>query len=150
MIASGKYLSRGSVFFAMSCLAACGSVPLPVSDVFTSTHCNIAEESLVAIRDAKMLNDVIQKSQSSFLNAKSLAVPKVNFDSSVAYVISMGNRPTAGYSIQLNAKEAPYEEGVVKLPITFIAPGKMNVAQVITSPCKIVVLPKGDYKRVEM
>jgi hypothetical protein len=157
MMVSGTYLSRACILFALSGLGACSSVPplpmpvpLPVSDVFTSTHCHITREGIVAIRDAKMLNDVIQKSQSMFINPVSLAVPEVNFDSSIAYVVSMGNKPTAGYSIQFNGKDAHYEEGVVRLPITFIDPGEMNVAQVITSPCKIIVLPKGDYKRVEI
>ncbi len=135
---------------ALPLLVACGSVPLPIGDVFTSPHCHISKEGVTPIIDEQALRGVIRKSQSGMVGAASPAIPEMNFETTMAYVISMGSKPTAGYAIQMTGKEARYKDGVVGLPVKFIEPGQKMAAQIVTSPCKVITLPKGDYKRVEM
>jgi len=131
-------------------LVACGSMALPIGDVYTSSHCHITEEGVTPILNEQALGDVIRKSTSGMVGAKRLVIPEVEFETSMAYVISMGSKPTGGYSIQLTSKDAGYTNGVVDLPVKLIEPGQGMTAQIMTSPCKVITLPKGDYKRVEI
>jgi hypothetical protein len=146
-----KCALHGRIAFFLPWLAACSSVSsLPVSDIFTSNQCRIEEQGIAPIDNIESLTAVIQKSQSSFMNKSKLTIPDVNFDASAAYVISMGSRPSGGYSINLKGQEATFKDGVVRLPVELVGPGNMFATQVMTSPCKIILLPKGDYKRVEI
>ena len=135
---------------ALPSLVACGSVSMPIGDVYTSSHCHITAEGVTQIPNQQALGDVIRKSTSAMVGTIGPVIPEVEFETSMAYVISMGSKPTTGYAIQLMAKEAGYKNGVVDLPVKLIEPGQAMVAQLMTSPCKIITLPKGDYQRVDM
>jgi len=150
MLRQGKQVFRMVSLMVLPWLVACGSVPLPIGDVYTSSHCYITKEGVTPIVNEKELRDVIKKSQSGVVGAMSPAIPEVNFETSMAYVISMGSKPTAGYAIQLTEKEACYKDGVVGLPVKLVEPGQKMAAQIVTSPCKVITLPRGDYERVEM
>jgi hypothetical protein len=67
------------------------------------------------------------------------------------FVISMGLRPTAGYSLSLAQKRARLEHGVVTIPLTWHepAPGAIT-AQVITQPCLVIALEKRQYTGVRV
>ena len=67
------------------------------------------------------------------------------------FVISMGLRPTAGYSLSLAHARARLEHGVVTIPLAWRepAPGAIT-AQVITQPCLIVALEKRQYAGVRV
>ncbi|MBI3546412.1 MAG: protease complex subunit PrcB family protein [Gammaproteobacteria bacterium] len=64
-------------------------------------------------------------------------------------IISMGMRPTAGYLLNLASARAPLNGPVLNIPIVWREPaaGSM-VAQVITQPCLMLAVEKGEYSEV--
>lgn len=65
-------------------------------------------------------------------------------------IVEMGQRSSAGYGIAVS-RQAGLKDGILLLKATFIAPraGAMT-AQVITSPCALVSLPKVEYGEVRV
>lgn len=60
-----------------------------------------------------------------------------------AVLISMGTRPTGGYGIELASSTAKVEDGIAVIQVHWRQPSPdMFVAQVITSPCLLLKLPK--------
>lgn len=67
------------------------------------------------------------------------------------FVISMGQHPTAGYSLSLAHRRARLEHGVVTIPLIWHEPaGGAITAQVITQPCLIVALERRQYTGVRV
>lgn len=132
-------------------VVACSATSLPIGEVFTSNTCHINEEGVSLISDKKELVNTIKRLHYGSVGKENYVIPTVNFDEYNVYIISMGRKRTAGYAIQLTDQNADYRHGVVDLPVKLITPSQKGVlAQVITSPCKIITLPKGDYKQVKM
>lgn len=64
-------------------------------------------------------------------------------------VIEHGARNTGGYAVVPN-RRASIGEGVLVLSAKFNAPDSSLRAQVLTSPCVLMALPRGDYIVVEV
>lgn len=64
-------------------------------------------------------------------------------------MISMGTRPTAGYLLSLTPARARLDRKILSISIIWREPAPDSiVAQVITQPCLIVAVEKGDYNEV--
>lgn len=60
-------------------------------------------------------------------------------DDEQAILVAWGVKPSAGYGISLQQAEANVKQGVLELPVAFVAPPSgMLTAQIITSPCLIL------------
>lgn len=75
----------------------------------------------------------------------------VDFEASAVLLVAAGQRPTAGYAVSLTSPSAPAKGGValVEVKVDVPAPGAM-VAQVVTSPCLVVALPKAGLTEVKV
>lgn len=75
-------------------------------------------------------------------------ISEIDFDESVAFVIFMGSRPTAGYNIELHDERATLQRASLTIPANWQKPsGGKSVAQITTSPCIVVVVPSQRYVR---
>jgi hypothetical protein len=73
----------------------------------------------------------------------------VDFKSMNVLVLEMGYRPTAGYSLSINKEKIRVENKEAIVTAQWDEPPEDSMqAQVITSPCAIFTLPKGDYSKV--
>lgn len=66
-------------------------------------------------------------------------------------VISMGTRPTSGYFLNLAQTRAPLDGKMLTLFVTWHEPAANSIlAQVITQPCLVVAVEKGEYNQVRI
>jgi hypothetical protein len=70
--------------------------------------------------------------------------PAVDFSREAVLLIAMGQRPSAGYGLNL-AGEATLRDGVLTVPVDWREPppGYLR-AQVVTSPCLLLKVPAVD------
>jgi hypothetical protein len=75
----------------------------------------------------------------------------IDFASEGVLLVEMGQRPTAGYALALAAPEVRVVDGVATVAVRFDAPpaGAM-VAQVVTSPCLLVRLPRAGLRELRV
>lgn len=77
--------------------------------------------------------------------------PAADLEAGVVLLISSGRRPTAGFSVELGEPKAPVKGGVALVQVALREPGPgAVVAQVVTSPCLVVQLPKAGLQEVEV
>lgn len=74
-----------------------------------------------------------------------------DFDAAVVLLVAAGQRPTAGYAVELLSAKAPVKDGVAVLQVALRAPPEGAVtAQVVTSPCLVVALPRAGLGEVRV
>jgi hypothetical protein len=75
----------------------------------------------------------------------------VDFSQQGVVLVSVGQRPTAGYAISLAAPGAEVKDGVATLTVKLEEPAPGAVlAQVVTSPCLLVALPREGLREVRV
>lgn len=76
---------------------------------------------------------------------------EVDFARDAVLLVGMGQRPTAGHAVELASPAARLEgtTAVVKVALRAPAPGTMS-AQVVTSPCLAVRLPRAGLEAVRV
>jgi hypothetical protein len=63
----------------------------------------------------------------------------------------MGQKPTGGYGLELNREFAVISEDTAALRVSWIDPPKGAILpQIITSPCLVIILPKGPYSQIQL
>lgn len=79
------------------------------------------------------------------------AAPAADFEGAAVLLVAVGQRPTAGYEVELAAPRAPVKDGValVRVAVRAPPPGAM-VAQVLTNPCLVVALPRAGLGEVKV
>jgi hypothetical protein len=75
----------------------------------------------------------------------------IDFANSAVFVVFMGSRPTAGFGIDLYSDRAPVAPASLTIPAAWQEPPPdAVVAQVVTSPCVVVVVPADQYETVSV
>lgn len=75
----------------------------------------------------------------------------VDFSEEAVLLISMGQRPTAGYRLRLSTDYLHVRDGELTVPVTWTVPAAGElVAQVITHPCLILTLPRTDVRSIKV
>lgn len=77
--------------------------------------------------------------------------PEADLEGAVVLLVAAGQRPTGGHAVELAAPTAPVKGGValVRVVLRAPAPGAMT-AQVLTSPCLVVSLPRAGLGEVRV
>ena len=95
------------------------------------------------------LSSLLEKRFVNIIGAKPAQAPVVNFDTQDVYLIAMGLQPTTGYTVVVTGETAELDGDTLILPVELKQPDeKLVQAQVMTSPCVVLSLPKANYKRV--
>jgi hypothetical protein len=85
------------------------------------------------------------------LGAPAVAAPGVDFARDGVVLVAMGRRSTAGYALALASRRAEVKGGVATLSVRFEEPAPGAVlAQVVTSPCLLVALPRKGLREVRV
>jgi len=81
----------------------------------------------------------------------SVPAPAMDFHDSYLVLINMGQQSTAGYVLEMDATAYVLRDHVAVIPVLWKEPepGSMQ-AQVITSPCLLLQVPKGRYTEIEV
>lgn len=77
--------------------------------------------------------------------------PAVDWTREAVLLVGMGQRPTAGHGVELLSPAAPVKEGVAAVRVAFRSPAAdAMTAQVITSPCLVLALPREGLRGVAL
>ena len=75
--------------------------------------------------------------------------PKVDFSREEVLFVAMGQKPTAGYQLQLHQSKIIISGEAAVLSLAWIEPPPGAILpQVMTSPCILIALPIGNYSRI--
>jgi hypothetical protein len=76
---------------------------------------------------------------------------RVDFSREGILIVAMGQKPTGGYGLELNREFAVISEDTAVLRVSWIDPPKGAILpQIITSPCLVIILPKGPYSQIQL
>ena len=125
--------------------SACSHQQVPVQTIYSSNDCALREPGIRSIHTPAELTEIIQSKPVNFSQTPQV-LPEVDFDKQSLVLYALGQKPTAGYSIELYREEASIKEKTLYLPVRVKSPEAGSFqAQVITSPCQIYSLPRTDY-----
>ena len=116
-----------------------------VSPVYQSANCgrNQAASHITWIDNQAELEDVYRRVRSTTLGGEK-AVPAVSFDTHGLVLIELGQRSTAGYQLRLASERMVMDKGDGLITFSVDKPAGA-AAQMITSPCLLISVPRGDY-----
>ena len=76
---------------------------------------------------------------------------RVDFSREGILMVTMGQKPTGGYGLELNRDFAVISDDTAVLSVSWIEPPKDAILpQIITSPCLAIILPKGPYSQIHL
>lgn len=79
------------------------------------------------------------------------AAPAADLEGAAVLLVAIGQRPTAGFEVALAAPRAPVKGGVALVRVVVREPPHgAVVAQVLTSPCLVVALPRAGLDEVKV
>lgn len=127
---------------------ACSQQQVRLQTIYSSNDCALREPTIRSIHTSAELTEIIQSKPVNFSQTP-VVLPEVDYDKQSLILYALGQKPTAGYSIELYREEASIKEKTLYLPVRVKSPepGSFH-AQVITSPCQIYSLLRTDYAAV--
>ena len=137
-----------SIYCIVIIASACSQQQVHLQTIYSSNDCALREPVIKSIYTPAELSEIIRSRPVSF--SQTLAVvPEVDYDKQSLILYAIGQKPTAGYSIELYRDEASIKEKTLYLPVRVKLPEAGSFqAQVITSPCQIYSLPHSDYAAI--
>ncbi|NWN91253.1 protease complex subunit PrcB family protein [Marinobacter adhaerens] len=117
-----------------------------VRQITQSAHCGLTGPGLAYVQSAEELQQLLE------LPAQNMAVQQlrqVNLDQEYLVFVTLGEKPTGGYSASLVSASADADTGNLQLTMDMRspAPGAM-VTQALTSPCVVVAVPASDWSQI--
>lgn len=101
------------------------------------------------VTDDAQLSQVYQGFKRNLRGSALVTPSAVDFSRDVVVLVEMGRRPTLGYGLVLNDAIATIVQGHVEVVLEWREPSKgMMVGQMLTSPCVLIKLQRGDYREV--
>lgn len=138
-------LGIGIICFA---LGACAGTPIGMDVVYRSSQCTSKQAGLVSLKSQSVFEHAVS-SRARITSANDTPAPAdLDFGNKHIVLISMGEKSTAGYRLQIDDVAPKLDRNTLFLPVHFKGPDGDMQAHVITSPCLIISLDKGDYKMV--
>ena len=129
-------------------ISACSNRQIPVQSIYSSSHCPINRAMLKTVNSQLELSQLFDFAPANFGPKPSDNI-EVDFDQQILIVFALGQKPTAGYSLQLIRKQATVKGQKLYLPIRIMEPDQNLIqAQVVTSPCQVYSLPRADYSEI--
>ena len=128
--------------------SACSQQQVHLQTIYSSNDCAQREPVIRSIYTPAELSEIIRSRPVNFSQTPAV-VPEVDYDKQSLILYAIGQKPTAGYSIELYRDEASIKEQTLYLPVRVKSPEAGSFqAQIITSPCQIYSLPHSDYAAI--
>ena len=134
-------------------LGACGSAQsVQVQVLYQSERCPATQPGVQVISDADAWTEWQRERDTQFFfspNDSDDAATVPDFDGVTVMVISMGQKPTPGYSIEISGGEVA--DGSLTITSVWQEPAEGTILpQVLTSPCIEVSVPSAQYNAVRI
>ncbi|MFZ0612790.1 MAG: protease complex subunit PrcB family protein [Desulfobacterales bacterium] len=123
---------------------------LPVQILLQDALCGGSrpDPAVVLVSDSGQLERIISAAKRHTIGQPP-QVPAVDFTAVNVVLIRMGQRPTGGYGIEVAEPQARLDNGSALIRLRWIEPAPGTVStQAVTSPCLIIELPKGAYRKI--
>ena len=121
---------------------------VPLHSIFSSANCRIIKPVINRINNQSELSQLLNLALSGFQPEPAINI-EVDYTKQSLIVVALGQKPTTGFYLQIESKEAIIRNQKLYLPIRIIQPGKDSVqAQVITSPCHIFSVPQIEFTKI--
>ncbi|WP_372964371.1 protease complex subunit PrcB family protein [Marinobacter sp.] len=123
------------------------SEPAPqVRQITQSAHCGLTGPGVAYIRSPETLESLLGVVGQNMATG---VIREVDLAREQLIIVTLGQKPTAGYSLGLDSVSRENSTLKLDVQLTRPAPGTM-VAQVITSPCVVLAVAGGDWRRIEV
>lgn len=121
--------------------------------IYRGSQCNGPEKGPSAewVLDAEHLSLVYSRLHRNIIGSSVSGPPEVDLSSFILLMVDMGHLPTSGYGIELADRTVQVAGGTADIRVVWVepAPGSMQ-AQVISSPCIMIKLPRTGYDSVSL
>jgi len=140
----------GLSLFFVALNVGCAEQILPMKLVYSANNCVIEQKAITKIRDKQALVELF-RSRSRLFPFDENSTPSVDFSEQQLILVAAGRKPTNGYRIEWLDTEARVKNGKLFLPVRIITPPeKTTQAQVFSSPCQIISIPKRRFDTIVM
>lgn len=140
-------------------LVACHAGPNPAApdadgDIITlaaGSQCGRGEASADArwLDSAEALQDTWQRMTRHSIGKTAFPAPVPDFVRYGVLLVSMGQRTTGGYRLRLLSPRLEHTPAAATVRVAWLAPPPgARTAQVITSPCLLLAIPRGRYPSI--
>jgi hypothetical protein len=121
--------------------------------LYRDAQCGESQPSARAvwIDNFDQLNAVFARATRNAVDQKQPGYPPVDFSQEGVLMVSMGQRPTSGYTLDLTSSKLKVSGPTAVLNISWVEPPQdAMLLQVITHPCMLLAMPKGSYDRIHL
>lgn len=123
-----------------------GGVQPQVRQVTQSAHCGLTGPGVAHVRSGSELEALLDIGGQNMATG---VIRQVNLEKESLVIVTLGQKPTAGYSVGLESAQA--DKRTLKLAMKVNSPAPdMMVAQVITSPCVVLAVANEGWQRLEV
>ena len=137
-------------FSLVSFNSACSVQKIPLQTIYSSNNCAISEQRLASINSAAELDQLLLSFPKNFSKFPAIS-EHVDYRRQSLILFALGQKPSAGYSIQLKRNVARIKGQELFLPVSIQQPDASSYqAQLITSPCQIFSIPKTDFSKIRI
>lgn len=122
-----------------------------VETVHAATVCSGAPRipQAIWIDSAQVLNRHWQRMLSHRVGGENRPVPRIEWETHGMVLIHMGHKTTGGYRLESTQSKARLKAGSAWIAIDWIEPPTGAIAaQVITQPCLLLKIQRGEYRSV--
>lgn len=130
--------------------SAAGDSRLPAQTLYASPQCGSLEQpALLWIASAEDWRFYYDQVMSLRMNPP--APPAVDFPGEGVLLIAMGQRPSAGYGLNLIGDSVAIQDGVLTVQVEWREPQPgYRQAQMISNPCLLLKFPEGNFSRFQV
>jgi hypothetical protein len=122
---------------------------LPVTVLFSGNQCTQDSPSIRQLSRKVQVDAFLEQNTHILSRTPKEPLTPIDFSNDVIVAIWMGKKPTAGYGLSLEKESAEVKEDTVVVQANFKVPdANAMVAQVITRPCLLIKIPKGNYRKI--
>ena len=126
---------------------------LKVRLLFKGDQCgtNRLNPHAIWIEDPDQIQKMLIRLTKYTIGAQQDLSSRIDFSREGILILAMGQKPTGGYGLELNREFAALSDDTAVLSVSWIdPPADAILPQVITSPCLMLILPKGPYSQIQL
>jgi hypothetical protein len=117
---------------------------VPIRELYAGNQCAVSEAGLRVIADRTA---ALKLMGSHRIGAQPTPLD-INSSRELMLLVAAGLKPSTGYGLQLTKPDAVLRDGVLNLPVTLSTPDRDYQAAMMTSPCLLLAVQRGQYRRI--
>jgi hypothetical protein len=130
-----------------------GQDRMTVTSLYAGQQCGYHRQQprVTWLDDRQQLAAVIKRIQGDTL-ARADTLPDADFDHEIVLLVEMGEKPTAGYRIEIGEPgSVTVNDATMRLVLDWLEPAAGDMlAQVVSSPCLLLKVARGAYQSVQI